>query len=190
MNQILFFDIEVSESKKTIKDIGAIWNGTHFHKNSITEFAQFVSNASTLCGHNIINHDLQILENTIVSESLKNKLYIDTLYLSALLFAEKPYHKLIKDYKLFHVEAEFNNPVSDSKLCKELLKDEIERFNSLDETLKTIYFLLLKEEKPFEGFFKLLNYSSTFVSISQSIHAKFKGRICQNAQLDNLVQNH
>jgi len=45
------------------------------------------------------------------------------LFLSPLLFPEKPYHRLLKDDKL--QPEELNNPVNDSKKAEELFYDEV-----------------------------------------------------------------
>ena len=107
---ILFFDTEISEDEK-IKDIGAVYeNGNAFHSASINEFSDFISDADFLCGHNIIHHDLKYVLPKLNNAQFK---YIDTLYLSPLLFPERPYHSLLKDDKL--LSDELNNPLNDSQ---------------------------------------------------------------------------
>ena len=80
-----------------------------------------------LCGHNIIHHDAKYLfEDQPISWRL-----VDTLYLSPLLFPERPYHRLVKDDKL--VSDQMNNPVNDCEKARDLLLDEIERWNTWSE---------------------------------------------------------
>ncbi|MEQ8172867.1 MAG: hypothetical protein ABRQ38_28550 [Candidatus Eremiobacterota bacterium] len=82
-----------------------------------------------------------------------NKHIIDTLYLSALLFSEKPYHSLVKDYRLN--SSTINNPLSDSRLVEKLFYDLINKFKELSSSLATIYYSLLNDKDGFRGFFKL-----------------------------------
>ena len=100
MKSICFVDTEVSEFDNIIQDFGAVKeNGDILHTKSSFDFFTFVNNIQFLCGHNIINHDLKYLG---LGDTFK---YIDTLYLSPLLFPEKPYHKLVKDEKLLTDES-------------------------------------------------------------------------------------
>src|SRR5688572_10115686 len=100
MKTISFFDLEIDPKHRRILDIGCInSNGSKFHKNSVKEFLSFVKESDLFCGHNIMNHDLQYITLGADSESFKDRT-IDTLFLSALLFPKKPYHRLVKDEKL------------------------------------------------------------------------------------------
>jgi len=118
MNSILFFDLEVGEKSEKIEDIGAILGDETFHSSSLKVFEYFSREASFLCGHNVLGHDLKYLEKVRFNHDFLKKPVIDSLYLSALLFSEKPYHRLVKDYRLN--SNEINNPLSDSKLVKSL----------------------------------------------------------------------
>jgi ATP-dependent DNA helicase RecQ len=188
MDNVIFFDLEVKRNSGSIQEMGAVFNGQEFHGTSIEQFRMFLGKADLLCGHNIINHDLAIMERTSLNQAVSGKLCIDTLYLSALLFAEKPYHYLVKDYKLFDDKSEINNPLADSKLCKILLLDEVAKFNSLNDELKAIYFTLLKNEKPFGGFFRFVE-AGPCKDLIKSIRDYFKWRVCQNARLENLIRD-
>ena len=82
-----------------VHDIGALRHDEAiFHQASQDQLAGFLRGIDYLCGHNIIHHDAKFL-------------FVDTLYLSPLLFPERPYHRLVKDEKL--VCDELNNPVND-----------------------------------------------------------------------------
>lgn len=96
MKHISFIDTEVSESDNKAYDFGAVnESDDKLHTGSVHEFHSFIANAEYLCGHNIINHDSKYIE---APEKIK---YIDTLYLSPLLFPNKPYHALLKDNPCF-----------------------------------------------------------------------------------------
>ena len=91
---IAFIDIEVGFNSKKVYDYGAVKEtGAVLHTHSASEFTAFIVDCDTLCGHNILNHDLKYLNLP------QNYIFIDTLPLSPLLFPCKPYHKLLKDDK-------------------------------------------------------------------------------------------
>ena len=103
-----------------------------------------------LCGHNIIRFDSKYIEE-YWDDNKKSKLrtdledkseeeirkykYIDTLTVSPLIFPEFPSHKLDKDYK--HESEQNiqtgNKPVEDSRICMNLLHDQIERLEKMSE---------------------------------------------------------
>ena len=181
---IAFIDSEVGRDNK-IKDLGAVCEKDgEFHSTSLSEFSGFISGAEFLCGHNIIHHDLKYILPT-VNTTVTDK-YIDTLYLSPLLFPERPYHALVKDDKLLCDE--LNNPLNDSKKAQKLFHDEVNAFLTLNDNIKKIYYLLLKAEKEFCGFFEYLDYSSDGGEISELIRMEYGGKICENADLEPFIR--
>ena len=140
-----------------IFDLGAVkTDNTKFHSSSQNDFAKFIYGSNFICGHNIIAHDLKYIEHMIFNKN--NVSIIDTLCLSPLLFPSRPYHALLKDDKLQVYE--LNNPLNDSIKAMELFFDEVNAFEQLDSNLKDIYFLLLRSQFQFSGFFKYVNYQS------------------------------
>uniref|UniRef100_UPI0025DAAE74 hypothetical protein n=1 Tax=Ruminococcus sp. TaxID=41978 RepID=UPI0025DAAE74 len=151
MNRIFYIDTEVCEANNKAYDYGAVSEqDDKLHTGSAHEFHSFIADAEYLCGHNIIDHDAKYID---APEVIK---YIDTLFLSPLLFPNKPYHRLLKDDKL--QTDELNNPLNDAIKAKELFYDEINAFQELDEEMKLIYFMLLKDSPYFKGFFDYLGY--------------------------------
>jgi ATP-dependent DNA helicase RecQ len=206
MNNVLFFDLETEpvkpsrgEKQSKIKDIGAWYKGAFFHDSSIKKFEDFSQDACYICGHNIIEHDLIILKKNHITPRFFRKHWIDTLYLSALMFPQNPYHKLVKDYKL--ISEEPNNPVSDSKLAKRLLTDCIRQFRQMDDKLKQVYYGLLKNLTPFMGFFTLLKEIGNFAWIKETetdmdqeivielIKERFKERLCSHCDFKGLIKD-
>ena len=125
--EIIFFDLEVNVKTEKIEDYGAVrTNGEAYHSDSARGFWQFMEGAEFIAGHNILNHDLGYIGHEL-KEKCPDCHVIDTLYLSALFFAERPYHRLVKDYKL--VSKERNNPLIDSELSKEVFEDSIKKFS-------------------------------------------------------------
>lgn len=182
MKYIGFIDIEVSEADRKAYDFGAVnESGRQLHSGSLHDFSAFIANSEYLCGHNIINHDAKYME---ISE--KKKL-IDTLYLSPLMFPNKPYHALVKDDKL--QTDELNNPLNDALKAKELFYDEVNAFMELDDGLKRIYYMLLKDSPYFSGFFEYLDYSAQG-DPETAIRIRFKRDICENAPIVNLISGY
>ncbi len=156
---IVFIDTEVDPHTKKVADYGAVReddgehqsSGAVLHSHSKADFDAFVSECDTVCGHNIINHDLKY------TTLRGNPTIVDTLFLSPLLFPKRPYHHLVKDDKL-QVD-ELNNPVNDSMKARDLLNGEVAAWNQLSPDRQEIYYQLLYDTEQFGGFFKYINYN-------------------------------
>lgn len=179
MKHIYFIDTEVSEADNKAYDFGALnENDDKLHTRSAHEFHAFIASAEYLCGHNIVNHDAKYIEPP------KSAKLIDTLYISPLLFPNKPYHRLLKDDKL--QTDELNNPLNDAVKAKELFYDEVNAFAELDGEMKRIYYMLLKNSPCFSGFFDYLGFSADG-DLEAAIRSRFFGEICENAPLSDIV---
>lgn len=179
MKHIFFIDTEVSEADNKAHDFGAVnENDDKLHTGAAHEFHTFIAGAEYLCGHNIVNHDAKFIE---ITDTVK---LIDTLYLSPLLFPNKPYHKLLKDDKL--QTDELNNPLNDAIKAKELFYDEVNAFLSLDDEMKLIYYMLLNNNIYFTAFFDYLGFSVND-DLETAIQIRFSGEICENAPLSNII---
>lgn len=189
MKSIAFIDTEIEPESRRILDIGSVRSdGSIFHKPSLTEFTHFLKGAQFISGHNILNHDLKYIRSAVADAGIDEANVIDTLFLSPLLFPEKPYHPLNKDYKLQFDES--NSPLNDAIITKELLYEEIAAFKRTDELLKQIFYLLLKEIKGFCAFFQLIEYSSTDIDPERLIAEKFSSKVCTQANLSKLISGH
>lgn len=193
-NDIVFIDTEVNPTKKTVEDIGAIrmtvpvssLNGKKFHDVNMHELEKFIKNATFVCGHNIINFDLKYIMSPIERAGVCS--IIDTLYLSALLFPQKPYHKLLKDDKL--QADELNNPLNDAIKAMELFMDEVTVFEQLSESMKKIYCTLLEMIPQFRGFFRYVNFHDKTSTLSQTIQYEFRNKICENANIEGIAKQY
>ena len=190
---IAFFDTEVNPQTKKVADYGAVRDdGAVLHSSSKADFDAFVSKCDTVCGHNIINHDLKY------TSLRSNPTIVDTLFLSPLLFPKRPYHHLVKDDKL--QADELNNPVNDSMKARDLLNDEVAAWNQLTDNRKEIYYYLLNETQEFGGFFKYIGYSLNTSWISaifaskpdwrQLILKEYNGRVCSHADFESLAKQY
>ena len=181
MKHITFIDTEVSEADNKAYDFGAVNESDEkLHTGSAHEFHSFIAKSDYLCGHNIIDHDSKYIE------SPSGIIFIDTLYLSPLMFPNKPYHSLLKDDKL--LTDELNNPLNDAIKAKELFYDEVNAFSVLDEIMKRIYYMLLKSSPYFVGFFDYLDFSADD-SLEKLIFTRFKGDLCENAPLSEVIKS-
>lgn len=189
MKSIAFVDTEIDLMGRKILDIGGVKNnGSFFHSNSVADFTKFIIGTEFICGHNILNHDLQYIQKAIADANINSENIIDTLFLSPLLFPTKPYHALLKDDKLQTEDT--NNPLNDSIKAKDLFFDEVTAFNRTDEELKQIFYSLLNNEKEFRSFFRFVEYTGTDIDIEKAIREKFQSVICENVNLAKIILEH
>ncbi|MEC9484829.1 MAG: RecQ family ATP-dependent DNA helicase [Candidatus Izemoplasma sp.] len=182
---IVFIDLEV-DGKNNVKDYGAfVDRNHHFHGNN-KGFIKFIKRYDTICGHNVLMHDLRYIDKEVKKAGIKQ--VIDTLPLSALLFAKRPYHSLVKNYKL---KRDLNNdPFVDASLSHHLFVEEVEEWNRLDDNLKQIYYALLKSSDAFKDFFKYVGYKPYVENLKTLILERFNGQICSSVDISQLIHNY
>ena len=178
-------DVEIGLTDHRIHDIGALrYDGAIFHKVSKEELLPFLERVEYLCGHNIIHHDAKYLfEDRQIPWRL-----VDTLYLSPLLFPERPYHRLVKDDKL--VSDQMNNPVNDCEKARDLLLDEMARWDAWPEQKRKLFTALLRGQPEFDGFLDLMGAGPKDCNLSEQIATVYRGRICQNVELEPLIEHY
>lgn len=186
-NKILYIDIETTKQGK-IKDVGALFNGQELHESQFTKLQYWISQAEYICGHNIVAHDIPLLERVLENNIFRNKKIVDTLLWSPILFSDNPYHKLVKGYKIVN-DSDYNNPLSDCKLTKQLLIDEINKFNELDPNIQQVYASLLSNSESYKGFLELINFQINNINISSELSGLFKNKICDSANIFQIVED-
>ncbi len=142
------------EGRQCIGAIGAVhtgrsttlaWKGgRHGLAWALAALDDFAEGAQFLVGHNIIEHDLELLSRHAPNLKLLNLPAIDTLYLSPLAAPENPYHQLVKQYKepaLARVQV--NDPLLDAELTLELLADVADKLKPMDADLLRAWHALL-----------------------------------------------
>ena len=188
---LVYIDTEVGISSQKVQDYGAVReDGAVLHTQSAHAFTDFVYGCDTLCGHNIIMHDLKYLQLQ------GNYTIIDTLTLSPLLFPRKPYHRLVKNDKL-QVD-ELNNPVNDAKKARDLFNDEVEAWKALSPRLQSIYYGLLVNTREFGGFFDWIGKTDALPdespqlpeNICALILKEFAGKLCSHANIMAVVKQY
>ncbi|MCV2232059.1 RecQ family ATP-dependent DNA helicase [Paracholeplasma manati] len=181
-----FIDTEISKNK-VVSDIGCIKeNGEILHTKSIQELIKFTKKVDFFCGHNFVSHDFIHLNRILPRKFIPLETTIDTLYLSALLFPERPYHHLVKNDKLD--SDSLNNPLNDARNAQILFMDEVDAFNRLDDTLKQIYYSILKDEPGFSGFFKHMKYNPKVRNLVELIQLYFGDKVCHNIDINALLK--
>ncbi len=199
-----FVDAEVGTNDHKVHDIGALrHDGTSLHTASKKELEAFLQDVDYVCGHNIVHHDARYLFEGESETDMQRWMLVDTLYMSPLLFSERPYHKLVKDDKL--ITDEINNPVNDCKKARSLLFDEIARWNELPTDEQSIFATLLYGEKEFEGFISMVGAFELrilrpgrngnkedidYPLLENKIKKLFEGRICSNADIITIAMRH
>ncbi|MGK0317486.1 MAG: ATP-dependent DNA helicase RecQ, partial [Saprospiraceae bacterium] len=188
INKILYIDIETNKHGK-IKDVGALFNGQELHERQLSKVERWINQAEYICGHNIVAHDIPFLKKALGPDIFRNKKIVDTLLWSPLLFSDNPYHKLVKGYKIVN-DSDYNNPLSDCKLTKQLLIDELNRFNELDSVIQQVYVSLLFSSDAYSGFLELINFKITNFDAAIEIGDFVKDKICDNANVSKIVQDY
>ena len=188
ISKFAFVDAEVGLRDHKVHDIGALrHDGATFHQADKQKLVEFLKEGKVdfVCGHNIVHHDAKYLFDTPHRWNL-----VDTLYMSPLLFPERPYHRLVKDDKL--VSDQMNNPVNDCEKARELLMDETARWKELSPGLQTIYASLLADKEEFMGFLRIADAErlSSPKTLESLIRQEFKGRICEHADLTSIAKKH
>ena len=197
-------DVEVGLGDHKVHDIGALRDdGAVYHGCSKGELMDFLRDVEFVCGHNIIHHDAKYLFGDDDSPFA----IVDTLYLSPLLFPERPYHRLLKDDKL--MSEQMNNPVNDCEKARDLLMDEMACWQALPGRKQRIFTSLLQGKEEFQGFLSMVgDYKSPPTTCksppttcksplttagtnpSALIWNEYRGRICQYADVVALVEQY
>lgn len=180
-----FVDVEVGMKDKKIHDIGALrWDDATFHSADQQALKEFISKVDYVCGHNIIHHDAKYL----FGDGINRWGVVDTLYVSPLLFPERPYHRLLKDDKL--VSEQMNNPVNDCEKARDVLMEETAQWNSLPEAKRRIYATLLHDITEFAGFFEFVDAKPDDKSrLPEAIRTVYNGKICEHADVENIIHS-
>lgn len=183
---LAFIDLETGLTDDKAHDMGAFREpDLHLHTKNREAFLQFVENTEFICGHNILQHDLKYLPELTPDKHH----FIDTLYLSPLLFPQRPYHKLLKDDKL--QTDDLNNPLNDCLKTRDLFFDEVGAFKALPTPLKNIYTALLSDKAEFGAFFKFVGMAPPAnFDISQSVKQLFPDSICRYSRVDLLTRKY
>ena len=148
MKEPIFIDVEATTRGK-IEELGIVFGNETLRTSSIKEALKAIESFPTnyIAGHNFIDFDKKLLEKTSLNRILGQCILLDTLPISLLLFNEKTFHSLPKNYKT--EDCFVNNPVKDAQLSKDLFYRSIAKFLSLPVIQQNILYSLLKDQKKF-----------------------------------------
>ena len=163
----LCIDIETArQDSLKLKEIGAYRPDTEARlringkaADLAQKLDQITHGAAFVLGHNVIAFDQPALSVLHPGLALHQLPLVDTLELSPVAFPQNPYHRLVKDYKLYTTTR--NNPVRDAELAYELFLDQADALRQRvaehpDEAL-CLHFLLAPENgKGVANFFATL----------------------------------
>ena len=178
-------DLEVGAYDSKIRDMAVLShdNVLLYHGADRKKALEHLSGMKYICGHNVIHHDAVYL---FMDMEINFKL-IDTLYLSPLLFPERPYHRLVKDEKL--QSDQINNPANDCIKARELFIEEVNAWFHLPDSRKWIYTYLLYDQKEFSGFLNYVGAEKSSIDIRGLITKCYKDKICENAPLSEIIRS-
>lgn len=77
--------------------------------------------------------------------------------------------------------------MNDAIKAKDLFYDEIGAFKQMDEGLKKIFFLLLRDQPQFSAFFDFMAYSSPETNAEILLRQHFGHELCENADLAQII---
>ncbi len=83
-----------------------------------------------------------------------------------------------------------NNPVNDCEKARDLLLDEMARWDAWPEQKRRLFTALLREQPEFDGFLDLMGAGPKDCDLSEQIATVYRGRICQNVELEPLIEHY
>jgi ATP-dependent DNA helicase RecQ len=157
----LFLDIEAVPGGK-IFAVGAALGARFRHEvqgkavgGLVRKLGHLAAQAQFLAGHNILQHDLPLLDAAFGTPELKSLPVIDSLFLSPLAFPRNPYHRLIKNDRL--TRSSKNHPIRDCDSSRTVIEDALTVFRKATEVpndrhrLSLTRWLLNRAELPCNG---------------------------------------
>ncbi len=163
LDQIGWIDLEFSRSEHLLA-VGAVLGDQSMHFRDLSNSGQrqraleqvdrLFKRASFLGGHNVVDFDLPKLRAIAPKLRMLRLGVIDTLPLSAIAFPQKPYHKLVKGYKLVHDS--ISNPVRDCELARKVAEQAFEVLAREPDTWTRVLGRLLVESRSYEAIGQLV----------------------------------
>lgn len=189
-----FIDIEYNPQSKKIDLFGFKSEESSLTTRSWHEISLLLDDSQIIAGHNIIQHDIEILKTKKLFQPSHETQYIDTLVIHTLLFHRNPYHSLKKEY--LTDRAQKPNPLEDCIESSKLLDECIQVWVQLDQDMQGILYYLLKTDIAWKGFWTLLEYQGLWYAedtfrpqlLVNTISQKLQGRFCKTADLNLMIQ--
>ncbi len=124
MRHVLLVDLETTVEGR-LREVGAVLGDESFRggaNDGLARLDVFARRAGFVLGHNIGDHDLDVIRRAVPGHPVLALPVLDTLVLSPIAFPENPYHRLVKAHKL--VRESVNDPVADARQAGTLFADE------------------------------------------------------------------
>jgi ATP-dependent DNA helicase RecQ len=195
MSPLFFLDIEFDPRKKRIKEIGLVREYDEYKGRDLSKLRAFARGAKWVCGHNLVAHDLERLQEGGGGSFLEKVSPIDTLLLSPLLQPDLAQHKLDKDYLINDLSKP--DPVYDADLSRKLLFHLQALWAKLPQATQDGLRAILEQQKGFQGFFEWMDWEAGKVSPSvqepvplQNCFRAYTKEICNNVDLEALRASH
>ena len=83
-----------------------------------------------------------------------------------------------------------NNPVNDCEKARDLLLDEMARWDAWPEQKRRLFAALLRGQPEFDGFLDLIGADPKNCNLGEQIATVYRGCICQNADLEPLIEHY
>lgn len=192
----LLLDLETTPDGRLFK-IGALRGEATFlsqdrfdSRQALRELEAFARGSTYVLGHNLLDHDLPVLQSLVPDLPLLRQPVIDTLYLSPLAFPENPYHRLVKDYKL--VRDSLNDPLQDARLAGQVFVEQVQALSARGQAepghLRLLRFCF-EDALLRRGDFSSKGLNDVFAALggelpkvtATAIRQELTGRICGNA---------
>ncbi|WP_146066360.1 RecQ family ATP-dependent DNA helicase [Candidatus Venteria ishoeyi] len=198
LQRCLWLDLE-TDTENTVFKIGAVYRDQVFMRQghfdlaqAIIDLEQFAATADYVLGHNIVAHDMPVLQSHNPQALILKQPLLDTLLLSPLAFPQTPYHHLVKDYKLVHDTV--NDPVADARLSAQLLTEEWHSFERMKQNgqgdLLAFYRFCFSQEQGIQDFFQALGIPEIQLNTAKALlqQKRYADRLCAHA-LAQWLQN-
>ena len=148
LKRCLSIDLEISPEGGRLRALAAhrpdtgdvVTAKTHLTPGHIQRLEGIAQDAHFLLGHNLIAFDIPHLRALYPHLKLLNLPAVDTLRLNPLAFPRQPYHRLVKHYKDGAlVRSQLNDPLLDSQLTVQVLKNQLEELKKAPAELLTAW---------------------------------------------------
>ena len=192
MDRCLCLDLETGPDGTIFALGAALGEETVFVKDrasikaGLAKVHEMAGRARFLLGHNLLDHDLPMIQARFPQSPLLRMPVVDTLFLSPLAFPENPYHRLVKDYKL--VRDSLNDPLADARLAAVLFADQWESLSGAESTergLLSFYHYAFSGGDEYRGIRQALEaMGAALVSMNEALRTferLSRGRVCMKA---------
>lgn len=188
-NQIAWFDLETTRGGQLCA-LAAVMGtrrplllqdlrSASARRQAVKQLGDYIQEAEFVAGHNILDHDLPFLEQIAPDHPIHVKAALDSLVFSAIAFPQKPYHGLVKGYKLVHDS--ISNPLRDVELAQQVFKQSVSAIRDIHAEHRGLLSSLFSLDSRFEPtarFIRQLIPTPDIHDITGCFYDLFKEQAC------------